>query len=284
MKNKFATLFSMIALTAATAVAQTADIEVSYSYRTISPKGVERTREYRLLANPHQSKYFNPNSEHIDSLCSTPQGKEQLDEVKKSAIRSMIAQGMIKIEADKFPYKNIYLYVVKSVSDSTIIVYDHISRDELVYYTEPYSEMTWTIGENTKNILGYDCTEATTDYHGRTWTAWFTPDIPISDGPWKFLGLPGLILEVSEPSGLYTFTAEGLEKSGRPIPAMYSAGSYDKTDRKTLLRAHRKALDNPMGALNAKGMRVQVNPSDLPKFDPNRDLIETDYNDEQQKL
>ena len=281
MKNRFATLFSMIALTAVTAVAQNADIEVSYSYRTISPKGVELTTDYRLLANPHQSKYFNPKSEQIDSLCSTPQGKAQFDEAQETAMKSMLAQGVIDVR--KFPYKNIYLYVVKSASDSTITVYDHISGDELVYYTEPYSEMTWTIGENTKNILGYDCTEATTDYHGRTWTAWFTPDIPISDGPWKFHGLPGLILEVSEPSGLYTFTAEGLEKSGRPIPAMYSADSYDRTDRKTLLRAHRKAIDNPMGALNAKGMRVQVNPADLPKFDPNRDLIETDYNEGQQK-
>lgn len=271
----------MIALTAVTAVAQNADIEVSYSYRTISPKGVELTTDYRLLANPHQSKYFNPQSEQIDSLCSTPQGKAQFDEAQETAMKSMLAQGVIDVR--KLPHKTTYLYVVKSAPDSTITVYDDLSAKELVYYTEPYSEMTWTIGENTKNILGYDCTEATTDYHGRTWTAWFTPDIPISDGPWKFHGLPGLILEVSEPSGLYTFTAEGLEKSGRPIPAMYSADSYDRTDRKTLLRAHRKAIDNPMGALNAKGMRVQVNPADLPKFDPNRDLIETDYNEGQQK-
>lgn len=281
MKNRFATLFSTIALTAVTAVAQNADIEVSYSYRTISPKGVELTTDYRLLANPHQSKYFNPQSEQIDSLCSTPQGKAQFDEAQETAMKSMLAQGMIDVR--KLPHKTTYLYVVKSAPDSTITVYDDLSAKELVYYTEPYSEMTWTIGENTKNILGYDCTEATTDYHGRTWTAWFTPDIPISDGPWKFHGLPGLILEVSEPSGLYTFTAEGLEKSGRPIPAMYSADNYDRTDRKSILRANRKALDNPMGALNAKGMRVQVNPADLPKFDPNRDLIETDYNEGQQK-
>lgn len=281
MKNKFATLFSMIALTAAAAVAQTADIEVSYSYRTISPKGVELTTDYHLLANPHQSKYFNPQSEQIDSLCSTPQGKAQFDEAQETAMKSMLAQGVIDVR--KLPHKTTYLYVVKSALDSTITVYDDLSAKELVYYTEPYSEMTWTIGENTKNILGYDCTEATTDYHGRTWTAWFTPDIPISDGPWKFHGLPGLILEVSEPSGFYTFTAEGLEKSGRPIPPMYSADNYDRTDRKSILRAHRKALDNPMGALNAKGMQVQVNPADLPKFDPNRDLIETDYNEGQQK-
>lgn len=47
----------MIALTAAAAVAQTADIEVRYSYRTISPKGVELTTDYHLLANSRQSKY-----------------------------------------------------------------------------------------------------------------------------------------------------------------------------------------------------------------------------------
>lgn len=54
------------------------------------------------------------------------------------------------------------------------------------------------IADSTKNILGYDCVMATAHYHGRDWTAWFTPDIPLPEGPWKLTGLPGLILEASE--------------------------------------------------------------------------------------
>lgn len=274
MKNRFSTLISMIATVAVTAVAQTADIEVSYNHHYLSSTGKERDINYHLLANPQQSKYFNLQSEQIDSLCSTPQGEAQFKEAQSTAMKSMLSQGMI--DMSKLPRKPTKLYVVKSATDSTTTVYDALGKEH-VSYTEPFSEMTWTIGDGTKNILGYDCIEATTDYHGRKWTAWFTPDIPLSDGPWKFRGLPGLILEVGDATGRYSFTADGITKSDREIPAMYRAEIYDKSDRKSILRAKRASVDNPMGSLNADNIRVHINPSDLPKVDPDYDLIETDY-------
>lgn len=57
----------------------------------------------------------------------------------------------------------------------------------------------WKIEDNVnKNILGYNCIKATTKFRGRNYVVFFTKDIPIPDGPWKFNGLPGLILEVNE--------------------------------------------------------------------------------------
>ena len=54
----------------------------------------------------------------------------------------------------------------------------------------------WIIKSETKKISNIDCQKATTAYKGRNYEAWFAPSIPISAGPWKFHGLPGLILEV----------------------------------------------------------------------------------------
>ncbi|MDP1842233.1 MAG: GLPGLI family protein [Sediminibacterium sp.] len=59
-------------------------------------------------------------------------------------------------------------------------------------------EIKWNIVEETKMIKNYTCLKATTEFRGRKYTAWFTPDIPISDGPWKFKGLPGLILSIAD--------------------------------------------------------------------------------------
>lgn len=56
--------------------------------------------------------------------------------------------------------------------------------------------MNWEVTNNTIEILGYSCQGATTSFRGRDYIAYFTTEIPISEGPWKFNGLPGMILKV----------------------------------------------------------------------------------------
>lgn len=40
---------------------------------------------------------------------------------------------------------------------------------------------------------------------GRDWVAWFTNDIPIQDGPYKFCGLPGLIIKIEDDTKTHKF-------------------------------------------------------------------------------
>ena len=51
------------------------------------------------------------------------------------------------------------------------------------------------------------CQKASTTYRGRDYVVWFTPEIPVSHGPWKLRGLPGLIIEASDLTGKYEFIA-----------------------------------------------------------------------------
>jgi len=266
---------SMCVVAIAVSAQQKADIEVSYSEISFYENGVERGNKYHLLANAVQSKFFNPRSEEIDSLTSTPEGLANFKKTQEAALQAMIAQG--GIDVNKLPRKKETLYVLKSAADFTITVYDMIGTDEPVYYTEPYSEMVWEIGDSTKTILGYECIQATTDYHGRRWTAWFTPDIPVQDGPWKFHGLPGLILKVGTGEGGYGYIADGIENSDKAITGVYGGDAYEKRDRKAILRAMRAMRDNPMGHLNAKGIKVEISSETLSKVSKSGDFIETDY-------
>lgn len=54
--------------------------------------------------------------------------------------------------------------------------------------------------------------KATCTFRGREYTAWFCVDIPISNGPWKFGGLPGLILKVYDKDHLFVFESIEIEK------------------------------------------------------------------------
>jgi GLPGLI family protein len=75
-------------------------------------------------------------------------------------------------------------------------------------YEESIPKMKWKTTRQTDTILGYKCYCATTDFKGRHYTAWFSPDIPYSYGPYKFNGLPGLILKVQDSQNFFTWTAE----------------------------------------------------------------------------
>lgn len=262
-------LFLALCLSVMTAFAQKADVEVSYKY----PRSHNRIYNYHLLANAQQSKFYSPRSEQIDSLVSTPEGAAKFKEMQLAAMKAGLEQGNIVV--NKIPRKVEQVYVIKSVADSLVTVYDVVG-EEKVYYTEPLAEMTWSIGEASKNILGYECVEATTDYHGRHWTAWFAPEIPISDGPWKFCGLPGLILEATDSTGQHSFVADGIEKTDKTIGGVYGAGTYDKADRISVLKTRRARADNPQGALNARGIDVTIKSSDVGEKQT-ADFIETDY-------
>lgn len=49
-----------------------------------------------------------------------------------------------------------------------------------------------------KKIENFNCKKAIGEFRGRAYEVWFTEDIPISFGPWKLWGLPGLIVEAKD--------------------------------------------------------------------------------------
>lgn len=79
-------------------------------------------------------------------------------------------------------------------------------------YVEDIPDLKWKISSKTKTVMGYNCQSATVSFRGREYEAWFTPDIPLAYGPWKFHGLPGLILEVTDSKNEYHFTANGIQQ------------------------------------------------------------------------
>ena len=80
-------------------------------------------------------------------------------------------------------------------------------------YTESLETPQWTLAGKDSIIADYPCQQAETFYRGRHWTVWFTPDIPVSDGPWKLHGLPGLILQAEDSEHWFSFACIEIENA-----------------------------------------------------------------------
>ncbi|WP_294307009.1 GLPGLI family protein [uncultured Chryseobacterium sp.] len=93
--------------------------------------------------------------------------------------------------------------VVRKRNSDTHINYPLIGDNIYAYPTQ--DPIKWKLENDTKNYLGFKVQKATTDFGGRKWIAWFTKEIPFSEGPYKFQRLPGLILQIKDTQENYIF-------------------------------------------------------------------------------
>ena len=84
-------------------------------------------------------------------------------------------------------------------------------------YEEELPSIPWIIRDSVKTICGHPCRQAAGDFRGRRYTVFFADDIPVSYGPWKLQGLPGLIMEAYDSEGRIRFVAESIRPSEEMI-------------------------------------------------------------------
>lgn len=116
----------------------------------------------------------------------------------------------------------------------------------------------WSVGTDTCTLLGYRCIKAETSFKGRHWTVWFTEDIPLDFGPWKLMGLPGLILKASDSQRQYVFEAKGLEQVGgkEDITLVKDYKKYEPVTQKQLDKINRTTTADD--ALKAAGITISM--------------------------
>ena len=217
------------------------------------------------------SKCYSYYTFQCDSLRRTPDGAKIWSELFRRAIEKDGIYG-------DFPHVRMSTYVYKNYPTGQMTITDRISSQGYCYVDSLHAQ-TWTMGDSTREVLGYTCQQATADFRGRRWTAWFTTDIPVSDGPWKLGGLPGLILKAYDEGQQHVFTAVGLERvKDEPIIFNQQNGRnrrFEPTNRLDFLRMERRFL---MDSNSFIQMETGI---DLLGDEPNQvmryDLLERDY-------
>ncbi len=271
------------------AVAQETHVKVQYDVvrPNVSPFNESdsiKKEKMILMSGADGSKYYNPMSQYVDSLTSTPEGKKRLQEIQMAAWVTKGPDGSITVNKSKgnAPDKRIYLYVTKDFKKGELTVFDRMS-DGLVTYKEPLNDMEWSVnGDSVRTVLGYECVLAVSDYHGRKWKAWFTPEIPVSDGPWKFRNLPGLVLLAEAEGAPFRFEATGLESVKEELPPMYKEGDYSGVERKKALKDEEYNITHMRSRLAAQRIKIATvmkdgTPMKETPYEKEKHAIETDY-------
>lgn len=137
-------------------------------------------------------------------------------------------------------------YIYKRYNSDTIQTIDNIAMQAFTY-AQP-KNISWQIySDSSMNINGITCQKAECNFGGRHWTVWFAPSIPISDGPYKFSGLPGLILRANDNNNYYKFSIMSFITQHEEIPKDQSILSkVEATSKQKFLEKHHQYAQDPM--------------------------------------
>ncbi|SET70344.1 GLPGLI family protein [Hymenobacter actinosclerus] len=163
-------------------------------------------RVQMILRVSNGASRFESTSEHIvDSVYASLKALPDKDRMQQA------------FDASRSGGKNEFHYsIIKEPAKNMIAYYDNINSEQY-QYQEKAAVFTWRTTSAKKTIASYECQQAYSAFGGRVWEAWFTRAIPVSDGPYKFCGLPGLILQVRDTHDNYVFSLLCLDTNPQPI-------------------------------------------------------------------
>ncbi|MDR3024261.1 GLPGLI family protein [Chryseobacterium sp.] len=172
------------------------------------------------------------------------------DSVMQKAFQGGGGRGSINRDQMESLRTNINYSVEKDKTNQKTYFKDRIGRD--IYSYEEDRPLNWKIESETRKIGEYKVQKAETDFGGRKWTAWFTTDLPYQDGPYKFGGLPGLIVKVEDDKGEYSFDLMKNYKIAE-FPTLNQFGNTLKVKRADFVKQQQKFKTDPMSFMSQGG-------------------------------
>lgn len=171
----------------------------TYEYRFI-PDSTNvsdvKTEMMNLDIADSESKFYSYTAYHSDSIARVDMEKQ------------LASTGMINIKSDARK-GSVRYSISKKYPKYEVFLHNRILRDQ--YKVADDRKIDWKISSEKQKIGEWNTQKAETEFGGRKWAAWFTSDIPIQDGPYKFHGLPGLIVKLEDGSKSHVFNLQAVK-------------------------------------------------------------------------
>jgi len=219
---------------------------------TYQPDSTDKSsikEEYmELLLNDSISLFESTNKGIIDSL-----------EFQKTMDENMLITSL--------PYSPFHYQILKQ--NNAIKTFDVLDEGSFkgpnnYYYTEDKKSFQWEIKEDTLTINNLLCQKAELKFGNRKWIAWFAAEIPISDGPYKFSGLPGLIIKLNDADNFWNFELVRLETISKTITINFKQDKQPAlTTKKEFLANKKYFAENSLQIREMYGLRVTSGRSEM---------------------
>ena len=270
MKILTKTFFALI-LISKIAVAQNTRFIYQVTMKTDSTnKGEVTTELARLDISAEKSVFYGEKRVKRDSIMERMRATRNFDRNAMQNLRSKLD-----------------FIVEKDLVNNTTIYKTRLGRDQ--YFYEEDRTMDWKNLPETIKIGEYEAQKAETVFAGRKRYAWFAQEIPFQDGPYKFRGLPGLIIKLEDAKGDYSFDLMQTKKLTE-IPTLETRGTPIKIKRSEYEKQEKAFQKDPVtfiansfsqGGFGGPGggMRMQMDPNDRKQMEDRlRDEVKKNNN------
>ncbi len=218
----------------ASAACNTTQYLVTYKIDYQERKSIlNRKSEYAVL-------YINPEgSIYVDRKLETRLKIMRNNRADNSTQLSQV--GLVKFKAIvQKNYQNSQNLIVQEY-----VMHQYIGREE-----PAIAPSEWEIsGDST--MLGYQIIGATGTFFGRKWKAWFSPEVPVSDGPYKFSGLPGLIFRLESADRHFILEISGIQRS-YPEENSFKLPPFDRVSSTKFKERIMHIQDNPLDFMKGR--------------------------------
>ncbi len=184
------------------------------SFSSFSQKKIEKESDIKVVYEFNYKKFVESDNVRTANTILINKKEEALFTFDKMIRLDSLQQFRPLESSEVMLYRSPYFFLIKR-KNKEVSHYETIGND-LLKFNDTVS-LNWNLVNEEKLISTYNCKKATLNFLGRDWVAWYTTEIPVNTGPYKFFGLPGLIINIQDTESVFEFTAVEIERGDYSI-------------------------------------------------------------------
>ncbi len=176
-----------------------------------------KSQEMALLIGNRYSKFLSTTQLYKDSIAY---------KYKDETVSKVTFNKILPLIQGSFTHAYCKYYVFKDFPENGItLLNNYINKKN--YKVSEKIHFNWDIEHDSDTtILGFICNKATTTFAGRDYIAWYTIEVPKNEGPYKFRGLPGLIIKIRDKQNQHRFELTSINELKCIKPILFKKNNF----------------------------------------------------------